>query len=99
VEALLLFSRGLTPYAPRTTRERVKQNVTVSLNRETVVKTKILAARRGTSISALLGEQIEALVVRDETYERAKAEAIAFLDTGFHLGGEHKVARAELHER
>jgi hypothetical protein len=39
-----------------------KQNVTVSLNQETLRKAKILAARRGSSISGLLAEQIEILV-------------------------------------
>lgn len=77
----------------------VKQNVTVSLDMQIVRKAKILAARRGTSISALLGEQIESLVENDDTYERAKAQALAFLDKGFHLGGERKILRAELHER
>jgi predicted transcriptional regulator len=77
----------------------VRQNLTVNLDRETVLKAKVLAARRGTSISALLGQQIEALVDRDETYERAKAQALAFLDKGFHLGGERVADREQLHER
>ncbi len=71
----------------------------MNLDRETVLKAKVLAARRGTSISALLGEQIEAMVDRDETYERAKAQAYAFLDKGFQLGGQRVGDRAELHER
>jgi len=77
----------------------VRQNITINLKKQTVLKAKILAARRGTSISALLGEQIEALIDRDETYERAKAQAFAFLDKGFHLGGARVTDRAELHER
>jgi len=35
----------------------------------------------------------------DELYERAKKHALAMLDRGFHLGGEFKVSRDELHER
>jgi len=31
------------------------------------------------------------LVDKDETYELAKAQALAFLEKGFHLGGELKV--------
>jgi predicted transcriptional regulator len=77
----------------------VKQNVTVSLDKETVLKAKVIAARRGTSISFLLREQIEGLVERDETYERAKTQAFAFLDKGFHLGGNYVTSREELHER
>jgi hypothetical protein len=89
----------LTPRVIRATRIYVRQNLTVNLDRQTVLKAKVLAARRGTSISALLGEQIEALVDRDETYERAKTQALTFLDKGFHLGGERVADREELHER
>jgi len=77
----------------------VKQNITLSLGKDAVIKAKIVAARRGTSISALITEQIEALVDRDETYERAKTQAFALLDKGFHLGGTPIASRSELHER
>ncbi len=74
-------------------------NLTVNLDKQTVLKAKILAARRGTSISALISEQIESLVDRDEAYERAKAQALAFLDRGLHLGAKPVADRASLHER
>jgi hypothetical protein len=77
----------------------VKQNITISLDRRTVQKAKVLAARRATSISGLLAAQIEALVGEDEAYELAKRQALALLDQGFHLGGAPLVGRAELHER
>ncbi len=77
----------------------MKQNVTISLDRQTVRKAKILAARRDTSISGLLAAQIEALVDEDEAYELAKRHALALLDQGFHLGGRHGSDRSELHER
>jgi len=76
-----------------------KQNVTVSLSAQTVKKAKILAAKRSTSISALLTEQIESLVDKDDAYERAAAAAIAGMHKGFHMGGVAKVSRDELHER
>jgi predicted transcriptional regulator len=77
----------------------VKQNVTIRLDRETVRKAKILAARRDTSISGLVAAQIETLVDADEAYDLAKRQALALLDQGFHLGGQHRVGRAALHER
>jgi hypothetical protein len=77
----------------------VKQNLTVSLERETVRKAKILAARRGTSISGLLAAQIEQLVVEDESYQQAKRQALELLERGFHLGGAHGLKRSEMHER
>ena len=76
-----------------------KQNVTISLDRETIQKAKIVAARRSTSISGLLARQIEILVGEEEAYERAKRQALALLDQGFDLGGKGPVRRDELHER
>lgn len=76
-----------------------KQNVTVSLSREVLKKAKVLAARRETSISGLLAQQIESLVDGEEAYERDKQQALALLDKGFHLGGVIRVTRDELHER
>jgi hypothetical protein len=76
-----------------------KQNVTVSLTTETIRKVKVLAARRSTSISGLLAEQIESLVGADEAYERSERAALAILDKGFHLGGVISAGREELHER
>ncbi|HEX4077162.1 MAG TPA: hypothetical protein VHX49_17310 [Candidatus Acidoferrales bacterium] len=76
-----------------------KQNVTIALDKQTIQKAKVAAARRSTSISALLARQIEALVAEDEAYERAQQQALALLDRGFHLGGVHRVSRDELHGR
>jgi hypothetical protein len=76
-----------------------KQNLTISLSPQTIRKAKVLAAQRSTSISALVAEQVEALVDADEAYERAAASAIARMKRGFHLGGGPLVSRDELHER
>ena len=80
-------------------RQNPKQNVTVSLSQQTIRKAKVLAARRGSSISGLLAEQIEILVGQDEAYERAERQALSLLDQGFHLGGEIRARRDEWHER
>jgi hypothetical protein len=76
-----------------------KSNITISLDRKTIQKAKIFAARRATSISGLLAQQIEILVGEEEAYERAKRMAMILLDEGFHLGGAIRVGRDELHER
>jgi hypothetical protein len=76
-----------------------KQNLTISLDRQTIHKAKIVAARRSTSISGLLARQIEILVGEEEAYERAERQALALLDQGFHLGGVIRATRDELHER
>lgn len=79
-------------------RSEEKQNVTVSLTRQVLRKAKILAARRETSISGLLAQEIESLVAKEDAYERAERQALALLDQGFHLGGTI-ASRDELHER
>jgi len=76
-----------------------KQNVTISIDRRTIQKAKIFAARRSTSISGLVTQQIELLVGEEEAYERAQRLALTLLDEGFHLGGAVSVGRDELHER
>ena len=77
----------------------LKQNVTISLDRQTIRKAKIVAARRDTSVSGLLARQLEILVGEEEAYELAERQAVALLDEGFHLGGAVPVSREELHER
>jgi hypothetical protein len=76
-----------------------KQNVTISISPETLQQARILAARRRTSISGLLAEQMEVLVGAEETYERSQREALSLLEPGFHLGGAIRASRDELHER
>jgi hypothetical protein len=82
-----------------TTKHNGKQNLTISLDRQTIQKAKIVAARRSTSISGLLARQIEILVGEEEAYERAERQAVTLLDQGFHLGGVIQASRDELHER
>jgi hypothetical protein len=83
----------------RTARDDEKQNVTISLSRRVLKKAKILAARRETSISGLLAQELESLVGNEEAYERAQVQARALLDKGFHLGGGIRASRDELNER
>lgn len=82
-----------------TLRNGGKQNVTISLSREVLKKAKILAARRETSISGLLAQEIEFLVGDEEAYARAERQARALMDKGFHMGGAIRASREELHER
>jgi len=82
-----------------TSRNGGKQNVTISLTRQVLKKAKILAARRETSISGLLAQEIEFLVGDEEAYDRAERQARALLDQGFHMGGIIRAGRDEWHER
>lgn len=76
-----------------------KQNLTISVSPETLRRARILAARRSTSISGMLAEQLERLVEAEEAWERSERSAVALLEQAFPLGGIIIVSRDELHER
>ena len=76
-----------------------KQNLTVRLDHETIRKAKILAAKRGTSISELVSKAIIERVAEGEAFEAAERRAVVFLDQGFHLGGRMGARRDDLHDR
>lgn len=76
-----------------------KQNLTIRLSKRTIQKARVLAAKRSTSISGLVTSQIEQLVDGEDEYDRAMRRAIARMNSGFHLGGTHKLDRDALHER
>jgi len=80
-------------------KDKAKQNLTISLDRQIIQKAKIIAARRSTSIGDLLARQIESLVREEETYELARQQAMILLDKGFHTGGVVRASRDDLHER
>ena len=83
----------------KTSQNEDKQNVTISLSRQVLRNARILAARRKTSISGLLANQIEFLVGEEEAYEHAERQAMALLDKGFHMGGVIRTSREQWHER
>jgi hypothetical protein len=62
------------------------QNITLKISADLVRKAKIVAAERGTSISALLAQRVEDLVGEDAEYEAARRQALQRLDRGWHLG-------------
>ena len=77
------------------------RNLTVRLDEDVVRKAKILAARRGTSVSALVAAVIREEVDRDEAYEISKRRALARMHRGHDLGtgGHVNTQRADLHDR
>jgi hypothetical protein len=62
------------------------RNLTVRLEGGTIRKAKVLAAKRATSVSRLVADEIDRLVREDEAYEQARVEALADLESGFDLG-------------
>lgn len=78
-----------------------RQNVTVSVPSGLVRKARIIAAERGTSVSAMLSDMLEELVESEHGYRQAEQRSLALLSEGFDLGtgGEITTSREELHER
>lgn len=77
---------------------QTRQNLTVQLDRETIRKAKVLAAKQGTSVSGFIAAQIQASVQAEDAYETARRSALELLERGFHLGGG-RMNRDALHER
>ena len=77
----------------------MKQNITLSIDKERIKSYKVLAAQRQTSINRMLGEKLQKLIEDSKEYERAKKQALNYIAKGFHLGGKITVSREDLHER
>jgi hypothetical protein len=77
------------------------RNITLSLPAETLREVKVLAARRGTSVSALLSETLTGILASESGYATARERGLAALRRGRDLGtnGEIGWDRDELHER
>jgi len=77
----------------------VKQNITLSLDKDLIRKAKVISAKRRSSISNMLSQELQRIIESAEKYEVAKKKAISDLRTGYHLGGIITASREELHER
>jgi hypothetical protein len=77
----------------------MKPNITLSLEKELLKKAKLMAAKKETSVTKLLTDQLNKMISEGEEYESAKKRALANLRKGFHLGGHIPCRREELHER
>ena len=76
----------------------MRQNLTVSLDKQLIQKLRVIAAERSTSISGMLSDELRRIVERSEQYTNAKQRALKALETGLHLGGK-PATRDELHDR
>ena len=77
----------------------MKQNITLSIDKDLIKNAKVLAAKRQTSVSRMIGEELKKLIEDSNKYELAKKQALNYISRGFHLGGEITASREELHER
>jgi hypothetical protein len=76
----------------------MKQNITISVEKSLLRKARALAAQRGASVSAMLGQELLRITDRESDYDQAKRMALARLSAPFHLGGHKPVPREALRE-
>ncbi len=74
-------------------------NITVKVDSDLAKEAKVLAARRGTSLSRLVAEQLKALVQGDQAYVAARRRALRRLKRGYDLDWERPESRDMLHDR
>ncbi|NLE60322.1 MAG: CopG family transcriptional regulator [Planctomycetes bacterium] len=77
------------------------QNITLSLPKDVLLKVKLIAVQRRTSVSGLLTQMLERLADREDAYALARRRHLEWLDLGADLGtcGRVPAARDDLHER
>ncbi len=77
----------------------MKQNITLSVDKELIKRGKVIAAQSDTSVSKMLGEKLKLLVEDEEQYETARRSALQTLKKGYRLGGKITWKREDLYER
>ncbi len=77
------------------------RNITLSIPDDVLRRLKIAAAKRETSVSAMLTEALRQLVDEEDGYAEARRRMLADLKTGYKLGTQGRIpwTREELHER
>lgn len=56
-----------------------KANLTVQLDADVIRRARVVAAKRGTSISAMVARELDDLVAREDRYEEARDRALKLM--------------------
>ena len=75
-----------------------KTNLTLQLDEDVIRRARVLAAKRGTSVSALVARELDGLVEQDARYEEARNHAKELMRAAAPRGGR-SWRRDELHDR
>jgi len=75
-----------------------KTNLTLQLDEDVIRRARVVAAKRGTSVSALVARELDGLVEQDARYEEARRRAEKLLAGAVPRGGR-SWRRHELHDR
>ncbi len=76
-----------------------KTNITLKLDSDLLRRVKVLAAEKGTSVSAMLTTKLEEVVTKDRAYEEAMRRALALMRESTGSDWQKPESRDELHER
>jgi len=76
-----------------------QRNVTITLDQDLLVEARVLAARRGTSVSGLIREQLTTLVDREQRRLEEWRGIRSLLEEPRLDIGERLPSRDEIHER
>lgn len=76
----------------------MKRNLTVQLDDVVIAQAKVLAAKRGTSVSTLVASTLERMVADDQLYQDARERAGRALRRAGPRGGR-TWQRAELYDQ
>jgi hypothetical protein len=77
----------------------MKQNITVQLDQTVIKEAKVIAAKRSTSLSKFLADEISKIASQESTYDKDKELAIMRLQNGYSLGGNKLPRREQLYTR
>jgi hypothetical protein len=77
----------------------MKQNITLSLEKDLIKRGKVIASKKETSLSRLLSDFLEKIIIEEDCFELSKRKALNILNKGYHLGEKITSSRKELHER
>jgi len=77
----------------------MKQNITLSLDKDLIKKGRIIASKKESSLNRLLSDFLKQIIEEEDLYEQCKRKALNTLDKGYHLGGKITYTREQLHER
>jgi len=78
-----------------------RQNVTLSLPKSLLKKARTLAVLRNKSLSELMRDVLEKVIMDESGYQRARDRQVKLMEKGINLGTYGKISntRGELHER
>jgi hypothetical protein len=95
------IAKGITvevTYSTRYPVDMAKRNLTVQLDDTVIAQAKVVAARRGMSLSALVAQQLTELAEAADRYEQARVLALeAMANSGG--GGAPAWRREDLYDR